>query len=116
MALRLPEDKFRNGRTNGKNPGILLIENKLEFLFNKTNKAKTAFYYYCKFRKTKGVLCQAKATVIKYEGGEEEETTVMLKSCSVTTDHSHPGGLPEAISEGMKIEMCRQVQVGRTKL
>ena len=113
MAFNLPKYELREGRKNKGHPGILLVDEKFEFLYNKSNKDKSVFYYYCKFRKTKGVLCSAKASLAKYES-EDGDVRFILKSWS--DEHSHPGCMAEAIAEGMKLEMCRMVQVRKVSI
>ena len=82
MAYNMPKYEFREGRVNKGHPGILVISDKFEFLYNKANKEKTIFYYYCKLRRTKGIVCPAKASLVKYIG-EEGETW--------SEEHTHPG-------------------------
>ena len=50
MALTTPKFELRFGRVNKGHPGILVISEKYEFLFNKCNKEKDLFYYYCKHK------------------------------------------------------------------
>ena len=84
MAFNLPKYELRQGRVNKGHPGILLISEKYEFLYNKANKEQSIFYYYCKFRRTKGIVCPAKASIVKYEG-EDGETRFLLKMWSEDT-------------------------------
>ena len=61
---QLPANFYsRQGRIET-GPGILIIDARWEFVFNRANKEKTTFWLYCKHRKTKGI-CTPKATVGK---------------------------------------------------
>ena len=86
MAFNLPKYELRQGRVNKGHPGILLISEKYEFLYNKANKEQSIFYYYCKFRRTKGIVCPAKASLVKNEG-EDEETRFLLLTWP--EEHTH---------------------------
>ena len=96
------EYRFRRGRKET-NAGILIFKEKFEFLVNRINKEMTTFWYYCKHRKTKGIMCGAKATVIKVD----DEKFVLSK---ITEEHSHPGSACDIIVEDMKAEMCDIVE------
>ena len=50
MALIAPKFELRFGRVNKGNPGVLIISDKYEFLYNKSNNEKDIFYYYQKKR------------------------------------------------------------------
>ena len=102
----MPKYELREGRANKGHPGILLISEKFEFLYNKANKEKTIFY--CKLRRTKGIVCPAKASLVKYIG-EEGEIKLLLKTWS--EEHTHPGCMAGSVAEGMKLEMCHLVKV-----
>ena len=108
MAYNMPKYEFREGRVNKGHPGILVISDKFEFLYNKANKEKTISYYYCKLGRTKGIVCPAKASLVKYIG-EEGETKFLLKTWS--EEHTHPGCMAGSVAEGMKLEMCQLVKV-----
>ena len=93
---------FRNGRKeNG--PGILIINTKFEFIINRANREKMKCWYYCKYRKTKGIQCGAKATVVKLD-----ENKYILKGND--DEHSHPGCPAEITAEDIKLEMCSLVE------
>ena len=77
------EYRFRRGRKET-NAGILIFNEKFEFLVNRINKEMTTFWYYCKYRKTKGIMCGAKATVVKLD---DEKFVLSM----ITEEHSHPG-------------------------
>ena len=81
----MPNFELREGRVSKDHPGILVIDERYELLFNKTDKEKNMFFYYCKYRRTKGILCQAKARLSKVE--INGEIKYFLKSWS--RDHSH---------------------------
>ena len=102
----MPNFELREGRINKGHPGILVIDEKYEMLYNKSNKEQNIFFYYCKYRRTKGILCQAKATISKLEiNGEIKHH---LKTWSL--EHSHPACQAEVAAEGMKLEMCEIVK------
>ena len=96
------EYRFRRGRKET-NPGILIFNEKFEFMVNRMNKEMTTFWYYCKYRKTKGIMCGAKATVVKVD----DEKFVLSK---ITEEHSHPGSACDIIAEDIKVEMCNIVE------
>ena len=87
MALIAPKFELRFGRVNTGNPGVLIISDKYEFLYNKSNNEKDIFYYYCKHKRTKGTNCRAKASLVKLE--IDGELKYYLKSWS--DDQNHPG-------------------------
>ena len=101
---------FRQGRKDS-SPGILVIEKKWEFIINRSNKQMTTFWYYCRHRRTKGIQCDAKATVVRMELDGEHK--FILKD--FTGDHKHPGGMSNAIAEDMKMEMCKMVETNPDK-
>ena len=68
------------------------------------NREKTTFWYYCKYRKTKGIQCSAKATVVKLD-----EDKYILKGND--DEQSHPGFPAEVIAEDIKLEMCSLVEL-----
>ena len=66
-ANQLPANYyFRRGRKDS-GPGILIIDGRWELVVNKVNKEKTTFWLYCRHRKTKGIMCNAKASVGRVE-------------------------------------------------
>jgi hypothetical protein len=103
MATSQMEYNFRKGRTDTV-PGILIINRRFEFIINRANREKTTFWYYCKYRKTKGVQCSAKATVVKLN-----EDKYILKAND--DEHGHPGSPSKVIAEDIKLEMCSLVEL-----
>ena len=61
------------------------------------------FYYYCKLKRTRGIVCPAKYI------GEQGETKFLLTTWS--EDHTHSGCLAGSVAEGMKLEMCQLFKV-----
>ena len=59
------EYRFRRGRKET-NAGILIFNEKFEFMVNSINKEITTFWYCCKYCKTKGIMCGAKNCVVKF--------------------------------------------------
>ena len=106
MATSQIDYYFRQGRKET-NPGILVINKKWEFIVNRGNRLMTTFWYYCKHSKTKGISCDAKATVTKLDL-DNGECKFILKE--FTEEHKHPGCLAAATAEDMKIEMCKLVE------
>ena len=102
MATSQIEYYFRRGRKDT-TPGILVIHKKFELIVNITNREKTTFWYACKYRKTKGILCGAKASIVKIDEGK-----FIMKECM--DEHSHPGCASDIIAEDIKIEMCSLVE------
>ena len=92
---------FRRGRKET-GPGILIIESKWELIINKSNKEKTTFWYRCKYRKTKGIMCDAKATVVRVDCDNGEPRYVLS---DFTDNHNHQGCKAQAIAEEMKLSM-----------
>ena len=54
----------------------------------------TTFWYYCKHRRTTGIQCDAKATVVRMDIDGEHK--FILKD--FTGDHKHPGGMSNTIA------------------
>ena len=58
---------FRPGRLEKggrRNPGILAVDNKYEFIAHDSNKEWTEYLYVCKFRQTVKVKCSARVKII----------------------------------------------------
>ena len=106
MAHTAPKFELRASKDPDSNPEMLIIEDKLEFCMNKSNKRKTSFIYYCKFRQTKGIFCNCKLTLVKNQ--VEEEVRYMIKPFS--NIHNHQGCMPEIVAEKIKLEMCELVR------
>ena len=102
MVYTAPKFELRASKDPESNPGMLIIEDKFEFCMNKANKQRTSFIYYCKFRQTKGIFCNCKLTLVKYQ--VEEEVKYMIKPFS--NIHNHQGCMPEIVAEKKKLEMC----------
>ena len=58
---------FRPGRLEKegrKNPGILAVDDKYEFVAHSNNKEGTEYVYVCKFRQTVKIKCPARVRII----------------------------------------------------
>ena len=99
IFLPIIQIELRFGRLNNGHLGILVISEKYEFLFNKSNKEKEIFYYYCKNKRTK-------ASLVKVEINGESK--YHLKNWS--DDHNHFGCAAEGAAKGMKHEMMELVK------
>ena len=58
---------FRPGRGGGRNPGILAVENRYEFIAHESSTDGSSWSYCCKFRLTPKVKCSAKARVVAFD-------------------------------------------------
>ena len=70
MALTAKSWWFRPGRLEKggrKNPGILAVENKYEFVAHESSKNLDKWLYICKYRRTPKVMCPARARVSLFE-------------------------------------------------
>ena len=65
MAFAMPKYEILSQRSSENNPGTLVVEDSFEFRVNKANKEKTVFTYYCKYFRTRSIMCQARAVLVK---------------------------------------------------
>ena len=109
MVIKMPTYTLWSGRVNKGHPGILIVSEQFEFICNIANKARSMFWYYCKNRRSKGLACPARASLVRCLG--EGEPQFVLRSWSGEKEHSHPGYLAGSVAEQIKQEMCQLVQV-----
>ena len=67
MAFTSKAYWFRQGKGSGKNPGILMYDEKFEFIAHECSKDGLTWNYGCKYRLTPKVKCPAKAKLTSYE-------------------------------------------------
>ena len=70
MALSQKSYWFRPGRlikSGRKNPGILAVEDKYEFVAHEGTKDGNSWFYCCKYRLTPKIKCPAKARVMRFD-------------------------------------------------
>ena len=105
MASHQTNYYFLDGRKDT-SPGILVIDQRWQFVLNKSNRDRNTFWYQCKQRKTKTIRCEAKATVVKVE--VDDAIKFILKDFHPT--HNHGGSFGNVIAEEMKQKMCKIVE------
>ena len=71
-TMALPERKFwfrpgRNEKNGRKNPGILAVDDKYEYVAHDCSRDKLSWTYVCKYRKTCKVNCLSKARVVFFD-------------------------------------------------
>ena len=87
--MALPERKFwfrpgRNEKSGRKNPGILAVDDKYEYVAHDCSRDKLSWTYVCKYRKTCKVNCLSKARVVFLITGGFYNTRMTIIHVSLT--------------------------------
>ena len=120
------------------NPGLLLVDNKYKFFFNKTFPTKLGLqmYYRCTFCKNTKTGCSTttttlqmyyrctfckntktgcKATAVLLRDDVNPESVIMLTGCASDDEHNHEASEAAVVAAKMKKEMVDMIKVDPSK-
>ena len=97
------------------NPGLLLVDNKYKFFFNKTFPTKLGLqmYYRCTFCKNTKTGCKATAVLLRDD--VNPESVIMLTGCASDDEHNHEASEAAVVAAKMKKEMVDMIKVDPSK-